>query len=431
MKKSIRLALATASCALVQPTVANAEDEHTVGDWDIGAALLFYNETDRVQAVEPVITAKKHIDTDEWLNLKLTIDSLTGSSGSGAVPTNRPQTFTNPSGAGAYTIAANETPLDDTFLDTRIAFNASWEKPISADTKMVLSGNASAEYDYLSLGASSTFARDMRGGNTTLTAGLAVEFDQIDPVGGAPTAFGVMSEQDGVMARGKSSDDKLVFDAVIGITQIVDANSLFQVNYSISQSDGYLTDPYKIISVVDPVTGVPAFENALNPDLPTAVFENRPDKRLKHSLYGQYKRNFQGHVLDLSYRFMTDDWGIDSHTIDARYRWRLSDSSHITPHLRVYQQAAADFYKSFYVQGDQPLAGDSSAHGSADYRLGEFTAYTIGVEYGQDLSSSSWSIALEYYLQSGDEPGGKFGELLNQELFPDVDAMMVRLIYDF
>ncbi|MFK7732573.1 MAG: DUF3570 domain-containing protein [Pseudomonadales bacterium] len=431
MKKNIRVALATASCALVQPMAVQAEDEHTIGDWDIGAALLFYNEPDRVQAIEPVVTARKHIDTDEWLNLKLTVDSLTGSSGSGAVPTSRPQTFTNPSGDGRYTIGANETPLDDTFLDTRVALNASWEKPIAADTTMVLGGNVSKEYDYFSVALSSTFARDFRAGNTTVLAGLAAEFDQADPVGGVPIPFGEMAEQDGAQPRGASSDDKIVIDAVLGVTQIIDENSLFQLNYSVSQSDGYLTDPYKIISVVDATTGIPLFRNANSPDLPVAVFENRPDTRLKHSLYGQYKRFLSGDVMDISYRFMTDDWGIDSHTIDARYRWKLSDSTHLTPHIRVYQQSAADFYQRFYISGDQPTAGDANAYGTSDYRLGEFTAYTIGLEYGMELARSSWSVAVEYYLQSGDEPAGKFGELLNQELYPDVDAMMLRLIYDF
>ena len=30
-----------------------------------------------------------------------------------------------------------------------------------------------------------------------------------------------------------------------------------------------------------------------------------------------------GNVLDLSYRYMTDDWEIDSHTVDVRYRWPI------------------------------------------------------------------------------------------------------------
>jgi len=431
MKKSIRFALTAASCALIQSGTALAEDEHDVGDWDFSAALLFYNEPDRVQAIEPIFTAKKHLDTDESLTLKLTVDSLTGASGSGAVPTNRPQTFTSPSGEGRYTIDANDIPLDNTFLDTRIAVSAGWEKPINNDLKMVLGGNVSKEYDYLSIGLSASFAQELRGGNTTIQAGLAAAFDQIEAEGGLPIAFGVMPDEDGDLPRSGSSDDKTVFDVIFGVTQIIDANSLFQINYSVSQADGFLTDPYKLISVVDKLTGVPLFENADSPNLPTVVYENRPDSRLKHSLYGQYKRFLDGDVFDVSYRFMTDDWGIDSHTIDARYRWALSDRSHLTPHLRVYQQAAADFYTGFYVNGDQPTAGDVSRYGSSDYRLGEFMAYTVGLEYGQTSSKNAWSVALEYYLQSGDEPEGKFGELSNQELYPDVDALMLRVVYDF
>ena len=69
----------------------NADNEHDVGDWDISAALLFYNESDhRVQAIEPIIQAKKYIATDETLTLKFTYDSLTGTSPTGAVASNQP-----------------------------------------------------------------------------------------------------------------------------------------------------------------------------------------------------------------------------------------------------------------------------------------------------------------------------------------------------
>lgn len=431
MKKNIRMTLAAAGCALLGSSPVLAEDKHDVGDWDISAALLFYNESDRVQAIEPIITAKKQLDTDETLVLKLTVDSLTGASASGAVPTNRPQTFTTPSGNGTYVIGGNETPLDDSFLDTRYAINAAWEKPVGKDLTMVLGGNYSYEYDYTSISVNTSLAKDINEGNTTLSAGLSVGFDTVDPVGGQPIAFAAMQERGGALLRNGTSDNKTLLDIVFGVTQIIDKNSLFQINYSVSQSDGYLTDPYKVISVVDASTGIPLFNNVSEPNLPTVLFENRPDTRLKHSLFGQYKRYLGGDVLDTSYRFMIDDWGIDSHTIDLRYRWQLTGNQFIQPHVRLYQQSAADFYTPFFVDGTQPTAGNSAIEASADYRLGEFTAYTVGLEYGQEHANNSWSVALEYYLQSGSEPDNKFGELSNQELYPDVDALMVRFIYDF
>jgi len=76
--------------------------------------------------------------------MKLVLDSLTGASANGAVPATMVQTFTTPSGGGgcddddedgggsAYKVAPNETPLDDSFEDTRISYSSNWEKPGSA-----------------------------------------------------------------------------------------------------------------------------------------------------------------------------------------------------------------------------------------------------------------------------------------------------------
>ncbi len=429
-KKNIRLSLAAASCALIGSNVAMAENKHDVGDWDVSAALLFYSETDRVTATEPVIVAKKQLDTDETLSFKLTLDTLTGASGSGAVPTDRPQTFTTPSGHGSYDIKANDIPLDESFKDTRVALNASWERPVAKDLTMVLGGNVSSEYDYQSFSVNSSLAKDTNKGNTTWSAGLSLGMDSIDPVGGKPIAFGVMREEGVTQPKDGGSDTKTLVDVVVGVTQVIDQNSLFQFNYSLSQSSGYLTDPYKIISVVGN-DGRPLFTNIAEPNLPTVVYENRPDSRLKHSIFGEYKRYLGGDVLDASYRLMVDDWGITSHTVDLRYRWKIADTQYIEPHVRVYQQSAADFYTPFFIDGQQPTAGNDSVEASADYRLGEFNGYTFGLEYGQDNPNNSWSVALEYYLQTGNEPDGTFGELTRQELYPDVDAVMLRVSYDF
>lgn len=429
-EKKISLALTAASLALIHGHVANAENTHDVGDWDFSAAILFYQESDdRVQAIEPIISATKHLDTDETLTLKFTLDTLTGASPSGAVATDAPQTFTRPSGDGTYTISSGEQPLDDTFLDTRYAFNTSWDKPIAKDWRMNLNGNISFEYDYKSISVGSLFSHDTNNKNTTYTGGVSLGYDQIDPVGGTPIPFAEMAPANTAQPRDGDLEDKFLIDTLFGVTQVIDQYSLFQLNYSISYSDGYLTDPYKVISVVD-ATGRPLISDPVQ-GLPTAVFENRPDTRLKHAFYGQYKRWLKGdNVLDTSYRLLIDDWGITSHTIEARFRWSLNDTLFLQPHLRLYQQSEADFYTPFYRDGQQP-AINSNEEASSDNRLGEFTAYTIGLEFGSDNDNNSWSVAAEYYLQSGDEPSEKFGELDNQELFPDLDAFMLRLIYDF
>ena len=434
MKKhhKIKLALATATSSLLGAT-ANVHAEHSpdIGGWDIDSAILYYTESDsRVSAIEPVISAKKQLDTDESISLKLVLDALTGASANGAVPTDTPQTFTRPSGKGSFTTAPGETPLDDTFRDTRVAFSASWDMPLSRRDRLVLGGNISAEYDYTSVGISSIFAHDLAGRNTTLSAGLSVASDTISPEGNIPTPFGVMRSTSEEQPRGSSSDTKTTFDILLGATQVINKNSLIQFNYSYSQADGYLTDPFKVISVVGN-DGIPIFENAIEATLPKVVYENRPDSRTKHSVFTQYKHFLSGDVLDVSYRYMFDDWDINSHTVDFRYRWKTSDTAFWRPHLRYYQQSEAEFYQPYYLDGNEPTENTKTRFATADYRLGELTTYTVGLEYGHGYKDHGWSLALEYYLQSPKEPDNKVGELNNQELSPDVNALMVRFNYDF
>ena len=69
-------------------------------------------------------------------------------------------------------------------------------------------------------------------------------------------------------------------------------------------------------------------------------------------------------MLDLSYRYGTDDWGIDSHTVEARYRLRLGGAAYIEPQLRWYKQGAADFYRLFLARiAHRPHVGRSTAGG--------------------------------------------------------------------
>ena len=73
---------------------------------------------------------------------------------------------------------------------------------------------------------------------------------------------------------------------------------------------------------------------------PTGVYlyESRPDSRAKHSLYAEMKHALGAPVLHAAYRFMTDDWGIDSHTGELKLRWPIGASSYIEPQLARHSQ---------------------------------------------------------------------------------------------
>lgn len=103
--KHIASALALASCGLFVSNGHASELAKNADDWKVDAALMYYGEQDRVQAIEAIGTAQKNFGDDSVLDLKLVVDSLTGASASGAVAQSDSQTFTRPSGNGQYKVA--------------------------------------------------------------------------------------------------------------------------------------------------------------------------------------------------------------------------------------------------------------------------------------------------------------------------------------
>lgn len=428
---SVSTALAAATCGLLGQSTPAPVQAQEDPDWHFNTALLFYGESDdRVRDYSLNLLATRNFVDDRILSLGLAVDSLTGATPNGAIRLGVPQTFTRPSGNDVYTVAADSLPLDDTFLDTRVAISASWQQPLGRLWTANVGATASDEYDYTHFGINGGIARDFNNRNTTLSSRVSFARDSLDPVGGAPVPLAEMSDV-GDTGNKLGTEDKDVLDVVLGVTQVISRQLIVQLNYSYSDSSGYLTDPYKFLSVVDGSTGdtiartpPPGVEG------PSHVFrfENRPDARTKHSLYGQAKYYFGGKVLDASYRYMTDDWEIDSHTLEARLRWPIGDSSYLEPHVRLYTQSAAEFYTISLVDGIT-----LPAFASSDYRLGDFDAVTLGLKYGWHTSGGNeMSVRAELYRQTGTIPGGLLiGNQVGRETYPDLDALILQFSYQF
>jgi len=430
-KKSISATLATATCALLGNAITQPVQAQEEPGWDFNTSFLYYGEdADRVQDLSVSVLARRTFYDDKFLTLGLTVDSLTGATPNGGIHQSVAQTFTSASGNNVYTAPANTLPLDSEFLDTRVAVTGNWQQPLGRLSQFNAGLSASKEYDYLHLGVNAKLSRDFNQRNTTVSAGLAFSADSIDSVGGVPMPLTSMRDV-GDLSNRIGKQDKEVVDVVLGVTQVVSRNLLVQLNYSFSDSSGYLNDPYKVVSLVDAVTG------DVVPRTPTPgvagpsheyVFEGRPNQRTKHSVYGQAKYYMGGKVLDASYRYMTDDWHIDSHTVDLRYRWPIGNSRYLEPHLRFYTQTDASFYEVGIVEGI-PLP----EFASNDYRLGNFDAITIGLKYGWTTKNNNeMSARLELYQQNGSIPADKqFGNQVGQVQYPDLNAIIFQFSYRF
>ncbi len=385
---------------------------------EIRTAVLGYTEPDRVSALEMIGDVSHEFANGRTANFRLVYDALSGASANGAVPASTSQTFTSPSGEGTYVTPAGETPLDPSFRDTRVAVSGGGSTPLGRMSTLAAGLYMSTEHDYTSLGANASLSRDFNKRNTTVAVRASYFDDTISPEGGRPDPLSVMPPADTDKARLPGDGSKQIFDFGLGVTQVIDQRTVFYAGYTFSDVSGYQTDPYKLLSSVDGVTGDPV----------EYLYEGRPDARTKHILYTRLVRAIGRTNLHLSYRYMNDDWGIASHTLEARWRLNFAGGSYVEPRLRWYDQGKADFYRRWLVDGEA-----SPGFASADYRLGDMTDWTFGLLYGRPLGEGrELTVRAEYFMQTGEShPAEAFGSLREHDLFPTVDAFIVQVGFNF
>ena len=417
------------------PPLLGARAADAAGPLRTDASILLYSETDRVKTGEGALSLRQQLTPNYTLGLRLTFDALTGASPNGATPSNKLQTFTGPSGETVTRVQPGQIPLDPTFRDNRFAASADVSRLLDRLTTVSLGSHLSFESDYSSLGLNAGITRDFFQKNLTLGLSGSFSHDIATPSGGVPIGLSVLpppdttggdddddgegeGDDDDGEGSGIENDSKNVFDFVLGLSQVLNRSTVVRMNYSFDRAIGYQNDPYKILSVVQPLSG-------LEPGEPIEyLHESRPETRTRHAVFGEVLRSLGRHTLDLSYRYFWDTWGINSHTAEASFAWRGKNGMALEPHLRWYRQSRADFYHPFLVQGDQ-----LPSHASADSRLDNFDAYTVGLKYSfPAYHDSRLSLSGEYYFQRGDQsPPEAIGSLAGFNLFPDMNAFMLRV----
>lgn len=418
---SLRLSLMAATCSLLSPATRAQSLSDATADpqaWQLDSGLLYYKEQQgRVQSVEPVVSLRKDFGDDHVLTLKGTLDTLTGGSPNGALPSRTIQTFTSPSarigssgGSHDYTVAPVDYPLDRAFHDTRIALDASWSQPLGEDYHGSAGGHLSKEYDFLSAGGSFSVSRDFNSKNTTLEVSANGESDSVRPVGGAPSAG-----TDVTLLEKAGNKSKQVLGGTFGVTQVMSRTWLAQLNYSYDRSSGYLTDPYKVVSELDAGGSVSGYR-----------FESRPDSRVRQSLYWGNKLAVGQTVLDASFRYGKDSWGSNSTTVDGRWRFNVTDSDapiYLEPHVRWYRQDAATFYHLYLGESAQ-----LPQYYSADQRLAEFTGTTFGLKLGVPIrGKGELSFRLESYRQKPSVNSSALPGLTGLDLNPGLNAVLFQV----
>ena len=176
-------------------------------------------------------------------------------------------------------------------------------------------------------------------------------------------AVGFAFNDDGVSTHFAPDDFKtrIKRDYFVGVTQIIDERSLFEVSLEYSYSNGYLSDPYKLVFVQT---------SGLLPDV-------RPSQRRQTALTGKYLTYLPGidSALQTIASLSTDNWGIHAGAVEVQLKKELPGEWLINGGGRFYTQSSADFYQVLFQT--PPADG---LH-TSDYRMAAFgsIAWIAGV----------------------------------------------------
>lgn len=315
-----------------------------------------------------VKTQGAYIEKDFGTQMRFKIEGVLDAI-AGATPTGQPARS-----------GSDQVPLAQ-LHERRKAWNASLARQFERINVAVGLAN-SRESDYVSTGWSINTLTDFNQKNTTLLVGLAGTEDDIKVFYQSARA-------------GKRTND-----LIVGVTQLLDAQTSVLFNFTWGRQRGYLADPYKLVQKrTEFIPGV---------FIPLTFAENRLGEREKWIGLWSLNRSFarvQG-ALEATYRFYHDTYGINAHTIDVSWFQRIGSRVVLRPAFRFYDQEAANFYH--YNLDDSsvvPFDGPPRPNGpfySSDYRLSAMQTFNYGLKIiGRLTEQLQLDAALEQYDMRG------------------------------
>ncbi len=386
----LRQKLSMAALALVSAGSADVTQAEQ-SPWELDTSYLSYIEADDRVSVSKTLANLTRKQENGSVSVNLVHDTMSGASPTGAIKSSDPAvTFTSASGGGGFNADTGGDYSKSYFEDTRVQAGVGLERLHRSDLTVNLGGAVSQESDYDSLGVDLGVAKESDNRLTTYSTGLAFTSDTIyrSDTGGTPEPLSNIQ-----FDRPYTEGLRTTVSTMLGLTRVLNKQTLAQFNVSVSSSNGYHSDPYKIISAADEQDRIVA-----------NFHDSRPESRLRTTAYAQIVHELDGskNTLRASYRLYRDDWGVGSHTGVFRYRHQLTSKQYLEPHVRVYWQNEADFYqrKLDVDEGLNPVLPDSG-FASSDYRLDSMRSVTVGMKYGLSLSrQTQLRFRAEYLDQS-------------------------------
>jgi len=289
---------------------------------------------------------------EDWVfNLTVSQESMTGAS-----PL---QTFENSSGQSQMIMSGASIKEER----TDVAINSDH---YFSRGKFSLGYYQSDENDYKAEAFNVAGLLEFNSALTTLGGSFSYSDDELNPT---DPQLSLNRQQ----AEGETKENQQWY---LTLSQVLNKYEVIQLSYGQNVYQGYLNDPYRNI-------------------------DSRPDRRTAEVLnlmYRFYVKPFAG-AFHADYRYYSDDWQLDSHTIELGWyqdisrwlRWRFSS--------RYYRQNQAEFYS---LDGTQ-----TSTYQSSDARLSSYGALAFTI--GADLLLGNWKLGVDWQSYQSRESWGAEG----------------------
>jgi hypothetical protein len=230
---------------------------------------------------------------------------------------------------------------------------------LNGKTQYSLSFANSDESDYTANTASFDVSQELFGDLTTLSLGFSRGWDEVRRNGDPDFEEPV---------------DRRSYR--VGLSQIITPSLMMGLAIETITDEGFLNNPYRSVRYLD--AGSPA-GFAFQP-------EAYPNTRTSNAaaLNARYFLPYRA-VLHGEYRFFTDTWGIDAHTVRLGYTHPLGERWVLEGGYRWYDQSAADFYADLFPRRD------AQNFLARDKELSTFTSHMLSVGATYEFGASRWS----------------------------------------
>ena len=366
MSSTTRNSLAALAAAAVLPVQAESTPTDEIFAYrfsqyeeaDAPAERTLTGTTERYQIDIHQFRYARPLAGDWYLNSEFQYETMSGAS---AI-----RTYRLPDGKSALIMSG--ASIDDTRYDLKLAPKRYFSGALNGELDGTLGANValSLEDDYRSIALGADGTLELFNKQTTLIGSLSIAQDEL-----SPSDAWISADRQRADGRGKKT-----VSLYEGVSQIIDKNRIVQIGAGYTRLSGYLSDPYR-------------------------QEDRRPDERGQLTLTTQYRHFFpvlDGAALQADYRYYSDNWGIRSHTITARWAQTSLLSPFrftLTPMLRYYRQTQADFYSLEYA----PAADEFN---SSDARLSSYGAFSYGLEGRVNYREWTLSIDWQQYYSSED-----------------------------